>query len=491
MRRMTLIVSIIFVLTLCSCNIKNAHETSVIPTEVSPDVIPLYTPGNITENLMQTTPTPSQSQYPIQTPTPTLVPIPDRDSDSIRIALRVTMRLTEEESAEINRILKEEGLSCEVEFIPDTYWYNDHDWERWVNDNEDKLDIIHVGVWNNNSHMRSFMKRYLLPLNDYLETAEGKKLKDAFGKVGWENSETEDGLVYAVPVLNEKHDKKVYVAIKNDYLPLLGASDFNYELVKKICDGIDYPYHKISIDSISDKLVLSLSGYSWRYGGIPYDKESEKVLSTSECLERLRATCLQLYQDLNEGIVVDESCFSADGENALVYIYYDEEKEIEGYTSFVVNENKYVLGTSGMYGVLASCSRKELALQVLSFCFSDPRIASILCWKNYGENWTDSWKEKSAKWEERLKESKSEPLDEKSRFIPAFSEEELTALGEYSNDLISISKGYYVEKNGALILNPNFERDLDERDLWSHERQELYKTGTDALNRELEGQYNK
>ena len=67
----------------------------------------------------------------------------------------------------------------------------------------------------------------------------------------------------------------------------------------------------------------------------------------------------------------------------------------------------------------------------------------------------------------------------------------MTALGEYSNDLISISKGYYVEKNGALILNPNFERDLDERDLWSHERQELYKTGTDALNRELEGQYNK
>lgn len=485
MRKKTLLVTILLALSLCSCKVKQKQETSVTPTEVSSTttMTPQNTTVPITENPGASL---TLTQKPTPTPFPTLVPIPDRNSDSIRVALRVPMRLTEEESAEINRILKEEGLSCDVEFIPDTYWYNDHDWERWVNDNEDKLDIIHVGVWNNNSHMRDFMKKFLLPLNNYLETEEGKKLSDAFGEIGWKNAETEEGLIYAVPVLNERQDKKVYMAVNDDYLSLFGSFDFDYESLKTKCDEIDYPNHRIVIDSVSDKIILSLSGYSWIYGGIPYDKTKDKVADTSECLEKIHATCLQLFRDLKDGTIVDESLNQDGAKNPLIYIYYGEEKGIEGYTSFLVNENRYVLGTSGMYGVLASCSRKELALHVLSACFSNPKIAAILCWKNYGEKWENSWDEKAAKWEERVREVKSKPLDEKNRIIPSLSEEELAALDEYTNDLILISLGYYDEKNGSLILNSNYEKDIENRVLWNPNKKMMYMIGVDALNRELE-----
>lgn len=483
MRRKVLLFAIPLVLTLCSCDVKQKQENSATSVEVSPTetVNAQKSPSPITEN-----PEISSTTIPKPTQSPTLVPIPERDSDSIRIALRATMRLTEEESAEINRILKEEGLSCDVEFIPDTYWYNDHDWERWVDENEERLDIIHVGVWSNNIHMCEFMKKHLLPLNDYIETEDGRILRDAFGKTRWEYSETQEGFIYAIPVLNEKSDKKVYAAVNDDYLSLFGTTALDYEYVKKICDGIDYPGCKISIDSVSDKVLLSLCGYSWTYGGIPYDKNANKVTNTSECTEQLHNVCLQLYQDLKNGITVDESCNPDGVVNPIVYIYYDAKKEIEGYTSFAISENRYVVGTTGMYGVLASCPRKELALQVLTLCFSNPKIASILCWKNYGEKWEDSWDEKAVKWEGRVKETQSEPSDEKKRLFVAFSEEELNSLEKYSGDLYTVSKGYYVEQNGLPVLNPDFEKDLEGRDLWKPQNQKVYTIGVDALNRELE-----
>ena len=85
-----------------------------------------------------------------------------------------------------------------------------------------------------------------------------------------------------------------------------------------------------------------------------------------------------------------------------------------------------------------------------------------------------------------MKETQSEPSDEKKRLFVAFSEEELNSLEKYSGDLYTVSKGYYVEQNGLPVLNPDFEKDLEGRDLWKPQNQKVYTIGVDALNRELE-----
>ena len=74
-------------------------------------------------------------------------------------------------------------------------------------------------------------------------------------------------------------------------------------------------------------------------------------------------------------------------------------------------------------------------------------------------------------------------------FFPEFSDEETSALNEYSNDLQVLSNGFYVPagEDDAYKLNPNYERNLKSNTLWSPKKHELYTIGIEALNREVEG----
>ena len=481
---------LVICMVLTGCGKKNTENAETLtPTEgISKEPTPIVTATPPEESKPKNTATPT----PSPTQTPTLVPIPERDSDSIRVAISAFGRITEEESKEINRILREKGIPCEVEFIPDTYHYHASEWERWIAENEDRLDIVHVGAWNSdNFHMRGFMKNYLLPLNDYLDTEEGKALKEAYWEKGWKSAEAEDGRIYAVPSLGKKAENRVYIAVNNEYLSHFSGFQGDYNSLKRICEQIDYPEQKIVTAALNNYVITALSGYDWIYGNIPYDAEEKTVVSTSECLEALQGTCLELYQDLNDGVLVHETINPEKAEHPLIYIYSGEREEREGYTSLPLCDKQPIYGTSGTYGVLASCPRKELALQVLTACFSDPKIASILCWKTLDQDFQNTWDWDSTtdRWEERMKQAASEESGRMEGFFPEFSDEETSALNEYSNDLQVLSNGFYVPagEDDAYKLNPNYERNLKSNTLWSPKKHELYTIGIEALNREVEG----
>lgn len=261
--------------------------------------------------------------------------------------------------------------------------------------------------------------------------------------------------------------------------------------MKRICEQIDYPEQKIVTAALNNYVITALSGYDWIYGNIPYDAEEKTVVSISECLEVLQGTCLELYQDLNDGVLVHETINPEKAEHPLIYIYSGEREEREGYTSLPLCDKQPIYGTSGTYGVLASCPRKELALQVLTACFSDPKIASILCWKTLDQDFQNTWDWDSTtdRWEERMKQAASEEAGRMEGFFPEFSDEETSALNEYSNDLQVLSNGFYVPagEDDAYKLNPNYERNLKSNTLWSPKKHELYTIGIEALNREVEG----
>ena len=114
------IVGIITVLMIVfsSCGRETKQSPSEVPTAVTPTAGVVSEPATVTVTPTEAV-TKAPTEAPTQWPMPTLEPPEGRTSDSIRVALMFGVRITEEENAEINRILKEKGLGCDLEFVPE------------------------------------------------------------------------------------------------------------------------------------------------------------------------------------------------------------------------------------------------------------------------------------------------------------------------------------------------------------------------------------
>ena len=109
---------------------------------------------------------------------------------------------------------------------------------------------------------------------------------------------------------------------------------------------------------------------------------------------------------------------------------------------------------AGSYGISAFSGKKDLAFQVLSACYSDPKIASLIFWRTADE---DRWNERTR----FLKTCEPSPLN---NFIPDITLEEWAIIRSYNNDLNTLEGEFYLQQSGnsMKILNPNFPNAVDQ-----------------------------
>ena len=160
-----------------------------------------------------------------------------------------------------------------------------------------------------------------------------------------------------------------------------------------------------------------------------------------------------VYSDYQAGILVDAGTPEHLPENVSVYIHKGRLEPMEGFTEYVWTEDLFTTSAGVGYGILASSPRKELALQVLSACYSDPQIASLLNWG----------KMDASEWNRRTENLKSCAPSILTGFLPDLSIEEKNAAIQYDDDLDVLCRKMYLYSNGERTgINPDYEAYLDQ-----------------------------
>ncbi|MBR6365871.1 MAG: hypothetical protein IKS10_07235 [Lachnospiraceae bacterium] len=95
-----------------------------------------------------------------------------------------------------------------------------------------------------------------------------------------------------------------------------------------------------------------------------------------------------IHRDMQKGILAKIEDEKDINEHTFAYIRVGKGPEIEGYTERIIKRDSFVTMTACSYGVLRDAPQKDLAVQVLAECYSDPRIASLLTW---GYEDADKW----------------------------------------------------------------------------------------------------
>ncbi|MBO7651017.1 MAG: hypothetical protein J6S79_09770 [Lachnospiraceae bacterium] len=266
------------------------------------------------------------------------------------------------------------------------------------------------------------------------------------------------------------------MAVNDVYADRFEDFDGTYASLKKIYDSISDPELRILFDEVSGEKVSALLGYKMVYHGrLPYDPQTKKLLSPALVGEEEGALCKVIYEDIRNGIIINRQYDDTVPEKCLAMVYTGIRAKTEGYSVvFCLKEAPYDVNVLGTYGINRNSEKKELALRILTECFSDPGIASIL-----------NWREESGRtWEERTILMAEERLNELAGFFPKLTAEEEAAIMKYEQDLTSLCNDMYkydVQKDES-ALNKYFQLKasviIDSSD--------AYSVGIEGLNRELE-----
>ena len=131
----------------------------------------------------------------------------------------------------------------------------------------------------------------------------------------------------------------------------------------------------------------------------------------------------------------------------LFYFMCDNGVAPEGFTKYKFEFYPYISVQAGMYGVSSASSNKDLAFQVLSACYSDPKTASLLYW-GY---------EDADEWNRRTQFFSSVELDPITGFLPELSDEEFDAILRYSRKMDDLRSSLVVQDGrGGWYANPNY-----------------------------------
>ncbi len=463
------IVGIITVLmiVLSSCGREKASP-SATPTAVTPTASESITP-TISEEV---SPTIMETVSPVP---PTTTPGPWENSENVISWCFDSPSISEEDQQRINQILYEKGIDCRIDFI-DSERRSSKEYADWVI-NEARPDILDSGGWTGYSPGISFIKENFLPLNDYLSTEGGKSLYGSFCEAEWK-SVTLDNIVYTVPKskMPQWYNTAVYLAVNDMYADRFEDFDGTYASLRKIYDSISDPELRILFDEVSGEKVSALLGYKTVYHGrLPYDPQTKKLLSPALVGEEEGALCKVIYEDIRSGIIINRQYDDTVPEKCLAMVYTGIRAKTEGYSVvFCLKEAPYDVNVLGTYGINRNSEKKELALRILTECFSDPGIASIL-----------NWKEESGRtWEERTILMAEERLNELAGFFPKLTAEEEAAIMKYEQDLTFLCNDMYkydAQKDESSLnkyFQPKASVIIDSSD--------AYSVGIEGLNRELE-----
>lgn len=384
---------------------------------------------------------------------PTNTPGTSKDDSTVVWAVHFSADITEEAQKEIKAMLKAKGLDINIEFLPTSYDCG-REYVNWLDNQKEKNtapDILSGCLWEHGTvDAAAFTSREFLPLNQFLKSEEGQPLRDAFANVEWEKY-TINGEIYVIPVRSTKEKEPlVYLYVNDKYKDLFEEIfDGTYESLKMLYNADD-ANPVIALSGMGQTLLMTMGGYSKGFTSFnPKTKQFVDLTGQDEIKEILKT----VYSDYQAGILVDAGTPEHLTENVSVYIHKGRLEPMEGFTEYVWTEDLFATSAGVGYGILASSPRKELALQVLSACYSDPQIASLLNWG----------KMDASEWNRRTEYLKSCAPSILTGFLPDLSIEEKNAAIQYDDDLDVLCRKMYLYSNGELTgINPDYEAYLDQ-----------------------------
>lgn len=406
----------------------------------------------------ETTPTPSAEATP--TPTPTITPVDDDPTPHVVWAVHFSSYISEEAQAEVQRRLKEKGIDCRIDFLPVLYLAGDEytDWLAKQKEENTVPDILPSSVWRDGIlGAAEFSESELYPLNDFLNSGDGRALREAYTDVDW-NRTTIHGKIYTVPGrvanLNE-----VYLYVNDRYRDdFENAFDGSYDSLRELCRSYSGDGPVIVAENFSSRILSAFLGCNSALFNASYAPQTKEFipLTNQRKTEELLRT---VYSDLQDGSILRIIFDPEEPEeprnipdNTLVYIRNTRIDVPEGFSEVVLMPELFKAALGASYGVSADSHRKDLAMQVLAACYSDPEIASLLCWRAVN---AEGWKERTDYMNSRSEESLA-------GFFPEISRSQYLALKQYDEDLSSLCTKMFLERNGRLDgINQNYPEYLE------------------------------
>ena len=457
MKRFCFVITIVFIcFTFVACGKKRKQDLSPKETDVpsvSVTATPTATPIGMNNPAVVDDYEPSGEIY--------MLPAPYETSQSVTMVItRLDWLLISEESLnEINRILYEKGLDCQIIFVKADNVDTGAKYIRWLDYCEQTvpIDILYSGNWNRtiDSEMIPFVEERFLPLNDYLETDEAESLRNTYIEDEW-MSGTINGNTYLIPRAAIVYEGKTcldfgtYISVNEKYEEYFADFDGTYASLKAIYEKIGDPELHILTSGLEH--IPALLGYSFVFQDeLPYQRDAKRVIDITQADEYAKLL-KNLYSDMCSGVLVDYPRTGVVPEQILAVIHRCRGLFVDGYKEYLISPDYHEFNWNGKYGVSVKSEKRELALKILSACFSDP---DILCLLNPGAD-----REVLAHRMELLSDAP------KSELAGIFFEETFSAMRKvkkYPSDALrGLFAGIYYKTNPDdqyYLVNPNWDFD--------------------------------
>ena len=396
----------------------------------------------------------------------TLLSLVETDSEPVQVSSleeddslpHIVWVLTNEDTRKrIKQFISQKGIPCHIDFISAPS-IRGEDYKEWLSEqkNENNApDILPAGYGKNGeAGPVTFVEEEFLPLDSYWDTEEGRILRESYGEVEWAQAAV-NGCIYNTPIRSFSSDTMSFVKDTGSYIYLNnrykeyfeGLSDVSYYSLKKSLEQISDLKPVIAIGTLDENVLLAfLGGYNPFYVGY-YDPHTKRVSSLME-EEELKEYLTDFYQDIKNGVLMYVDHENADiySEHVLAYLPLHREDPPEGFTEVLLAPNLFCTYISPGYGILAGSENADLAFQVLSACYSDPAMASLLA----------SGYENAESWMEVTEYLNTMETSELTGFIPRLSDEQKQTVSAYVNDIYDLMLRMFQDQGEERTLNPNY-----------------------------------
>lgn len=278
----------------------------------------------------------------------------------------------------INRILFEKGYDCEVNFVKTGAYAAgmEPSWQEAYEVDHSPIDILFTGSWNTNqSEAIDYVQDKYVPLTEYLDTEEGRPLKDFFTPYEWAYN-SYGGVIYAIPLTISPVDTAAssYLYVADRYAEEFDGYDGSYSKLMELFMCLHRDDEVIVLQEI--EALESFMEYQRFLYRIPYDPLEQRFITASEMNNDCdMINCMM--EDLRRGRLALPQLGKIEDEQVFAFVNYGKIK-IEGYTGFPLNKAACYINYNMSYGVSKKSEKQDLALKILTACYTDPEIAEIM-----------------------------------------------------------------------------------------------------------------
>lgn len=371
----------------------------------------------------------------------------------------------------IAQVLEKKGIECNIEYVS-TSILDVKGYPSWVKDQRETghvPDILHTSFWYHGVYdFADFAQDELLPLNDYLESDEGKELREAYSEAEWRRASFGE-TIYTTPF--RSGGEELYYFVNNKYIKDFEADfDGTYQSLKKILEKHSESDLCIGAGNFGDEIGAVWLGYE-RAGTMLYEFETGRIVDITR-EPKVKEMLQLIYSDLQSGQLIINPKPELIKKEKLVYVARMAKPEMEGFTAYRMEPDTVHTGFD-YFGISKYSSQKELALQVLAAVYCDPRIASLI---DFRREDPEGWLNQAEYIKNNLQES---PV---MGFVADLSLEQREALNDYYDTIYPLFFSMIDIAGGRSDINQLYLKLLDE----TFDNPKDYGDVFDAINCQME-----